>query len=752
MSKKISYKDQRLTKTQQKKSKAVKSAGIKNYLGEQENVTVPKKWLSSPDHVVAELAYITPREQKILLDADLYGSLNGEPNRGPGGIMSLQGAGDGGGSEDKGTNDDGSNNPGNGGNNNYSVQDDLFDQANYLSNNTVTNPSISDKDRDDFFAARPDYKAAADQAAVTKAKQQAEAKKEKERIDKILAEHRGKTPAAYAYGPPIVNYTKNPFIGKNKFSTATKMRQLALKNLIDKKMGNKSTVPSIFEISNIFNPSMVDQDYTYNTGITTDMMGVDLQNYSDMGKYGLTGKNMTDIDRMNKALDEGRSSGNITQTEFEDAFNSQVVPGGGGGGENILPYPYNVQQPDEEEVPEDTGPEYRFGTGQDVIYENYGTPGYRTTRAEGGIMGTRARRAMGGIMNRVDQRQGYFLGKIVKGVGKAIGSVADAAGKVLKSDVGKMALAGAAFYYGGGGGNPFTAAGRSSFSPGAFFSKSNPLLFTDGALSLGKLAGISGVLPFLAGDAKPNKTSFSDRGGHLIDPLTGEEATPAEMRENIELAKLEAGDDADKLAAIDAKYNNMLNLQYQANLPDATPYVGYGNPGYRTTAATGGRMGFNDGGTTITLMDGTKVQIPAGSYNSSGSLKDRIYSSNKGDLLREEIIRKLSFANGGRIGKAEGGLLDLGGMEKDYRAEGGFVPIGEYEKKDDVPARLSVNEFVMTADAVRGAGQGDIDKGAEIMENMMKNLENGGTVSEESQGNKGAQQMFETSERLGAII
>ena len=108
-------------------------------------------------------------------------------------------------------------------------------------------------------------------------------------------------------------------------------------------------------------------------------------------------------------------------------------------------------------------------------------------------------------------------------------------------------------------------------------------------------------------------------------------------------------------------------------------------------------------------------------------------------------------ANGGRIGKAEGGLMDLGGMEKDYRNDGGFVPIGEYEKKDDVPARLSVNEFVFTADAVRGAGQGDIDKGAEIMENMMKNLENGGTVSEESQGNKGAQQMFETSERLGAV-
>ena len=114
----MDFADQRLTKAEQKKAKAVNSAGIKNYFNESETLTVPKKWLSSPDHVIAELAYITPREQKILLDADLYGSLNGQPNRGPGGIMSLQGAGDGGGSQDKGTNDDGSNNPGGGSDNN----------------------------------------------------------------------------------------------------------------------------------------------------------------------------------------------------------------------------------------------------------------------------------------------------------------------------------------------------------------------------------------------------------------------------------------------------------------------------------------------------------------------------------------------------------------------------------------------------------------------------------------------------------
>ena len=109
-------------------------------------------------------------------------------------------------------------------------------------------------------------------------------------------------------------------------------------------------------------------------------------------------------------------------------------------------------------------------------------------------------------------------------------------------------------------------------------------------------------------------------------------------------------------------------------------------------------------------------------------------------------------ANGGRIGMAEGGIMDLGGMEKDYRAEGGFVPIGKAEKADDVPARLSVNEFVFTADAVRNAGGGDIDQGAKVMENMMKYLEQGGQVSEESQGMAGARDMFETSERLSEVI
>jgi hypothetical protein len=92
--------------------------------------------------------------------------------------------------------------------------------------------------------------------------------------------------------------------------------------------------------------------------------------------------------------------------------------------------------------------------------------------------------------------------------------------------------------------------------------------------------------------------------------------------------------------------------------------------------------------------------------------------------------------------------MNLGGMEKDYREEGGFVPIGGQEKADDVPARLSKNEFVFTADAVRNAGGGDIDAGAEVMENLMEHLEAGGEVSEDSQGLEGARGMFANAQQL----
>ena len=126
--------------------------------------------------------------------------------------------------------------------------------------------------------------------------------------------------------------------------------------------------------------------------------------------------------------------------------------------------------------------------------------------------------------------------------------------------------------------------------------------------------------------------------------------------------------------------------------------------------------------------------------------------------LREYLdnLRTKFMAEGGSmkepVAKKTMPLLDMDGKEMDLREDGGFVPIGRMEKADDVPARLSKNEFVFTADAVRNAGEGNVDKGAEVMYNMMKNLEAGGEVSEESQGLEGAKKMFQTSQRLEEVL
>jgi hypothetical protein len=97
--------------------------------------------------------------------------------------------------------------------------------------------------------------------------------------------------------------------------------------------------------------------------------------------------------------------------------------------------------------------------------------------------------------------------------------------------------------------------------------------------------------------------------------------------------------------------------------------------------------------------------------------------------LPEKGIPSLEMkAGGGRMGYMMGMEVPMrqnqGGIsELDYRKTGGFVPVGVKEKADDVPAMLSKNEFVFTADAVRGAGKGDINKGAKMMYAKMKALE-----------------------------
>ena len=157
-------------------------------------------------------------------------------------------------------------------------------------------------------------------------------------------------------------------------------------------------------------------------------------------------------------------------------------------------------------------------------------------------------------------------------------------------------------------------------------------------------------------------------------------------------------------------------------------------------AAQGGRMGYQYGG-------------------GGNRLSELIKKFNDGTITEEEEIElemleemTPTMAAGGRIRAQEGGLMDLGGQEKDYRDNGGFVALGGEERADDVPARLSKNEFVFTADAVRNAGGGDIDAGSEVMQNIMDNLEQGGEISEESQGQNPAQGMYDNYEQLQSRV
>ena len=140
-------------------------------------------------------------------------------------------------------------------------------------------------------------------------------------------------------------------------------------------------------------------------------------------------------------------------------------------------------------------------------------------------------------------------------------------------------------------------------------------------------------------------------------------------------------------------------------------------------AAQGGIIGLRNGG---------RIRFALGGDTMASRLRELIKKSNAGTLTSQEeqemeqLYIMLDYGpgekNGGIIGLKEGGMLNFGGREMDLRG-GGFVPIGRKERADDVPARLSKNEFVMTADAVRAAGGGDVNKGAQRMYNVMNNLE-----------------------------
>jgi len=125
-------------------------------------------------------------------------------------------------------------------------------------------------------------------------------------------------------------------------------------------------------------------------------------------------------------------------------------------------------------------------------------------------------------------------------------------------------------------------------------------------------------------------------------------------------------------------------------------------------AANGGRIGLETGG--LGTLGGAMEEDEEDSYRAG------VMSAMMG---RKKVM-------GGGMMEMPTGIMRMnqgGVMERDYRDEGGFVPVGIKEKADDVPAMLSKNEFVMTADAVRAAGGGSVQKGAQKMYDTMKSLE-----------------------------
>jgi len=307
---------------------------------------------------------------------------------------------------------------------------------------------------------------------------------------------------------------------------------------------------------------------------------------------------------------------------------------------------------------------------------------------------------VGGIMDAESGRQMYFLGKLVKKATRAVK-------KIVKSPIGIAGLG-------------FLAMQNPAIS-GFIKKKAMPFLFKEGTIGSGLTGGgmlaLGGALtaaPLLFGKQEEDDT---------IDP--------ALLGPRIDIARL-------------------LERPYEASL----------GMGFRRTAADGGRIGYSEGDLSRDKVYQKWVEryeknpeSPLVTMHENFDKYKTFYESSKNKKADGGIMR-IGYQEGSKepVAKKTMPLLDMGGQEMDLRDNGGFVPIGRMEKADDVPARLSKNEFVFTADAVRNAGDGDIDKGAEVMYNMMKNLEDGGNVSEESQGLEGARNMFQTAQRLEEVL
>jgi hypothetical protein len=127
-------------------------------------------------------------------------------------------------------------------------------------------------------------------------------------------------------------------------------------------------------------------------------------------------------------------------------------------------------------------------------------------------------------------------------------------------------------------------------------------------------------------------------------------------------------------------------------------------------------------GTDAWYDDNARRTAIRSAMEAAGHIEDDILDALSSLGLKQGGI--VGLKHGGRINKEGGGMMSVlpGGAEMDYRG-GGMIPIGSKERADDVPARLSKNEFVMTADAVRAAGGGSVNQGAKRMYDLMHNLE-----------------------------
>ena len=403
-------------------------------------------------------------------------------------------------------------------------------------------------------------------------------------------------------------------------------------------------------------------------------------------------------------------------------------------------------------------------------------------------------RAGGGIMTLEEPRQGYFLGKIVRKAKKAIK-------KVVKSPLGKAALIGAGAYFmpgigikaqGGLGGLLTKLKSGKGFLGGVgnMFrfdpSKGIDSKFSMGKMLLGGLGATALAAPFLMGGGEDEEEEVVD----VMDP-----------RYQVQRAKnyySGAGDAGAGLDFMPQKQYVMKNFYAadggRAGYADGMMVEDEEEEFIRSGAGQsfkqrkaflnmGGGAGqaqaeqmlmmeyvkYKNKGGTLSFEQFVKAVMQEAAPEGAG-MEQPVAMAAEGGLMTKvpgyttpEGYNKFDYPSGGkevRVGKQEGGimetevseeimpLLDMGGKEKDYRNTGGFVELGRKERADDVPARLSKNEFVFTADAVRNAGGGDIDKGAEVMENLMNNLEQGGEISEESQGLEGAQAMYEQQQML----